>query len=81
MVYARTIPFYTEVILPELKHGKNVLIVAHGNSIRALMKHVEKISDEAVANLEMLFGEIIVYDIDDDGFMTNKSTTKVEPVE
>lgn len=66
-VYARAIPFYKEVIVPELIEGKNVLIVAHGNSIRALMKYIEDISDKDISNVEMVFGTILTYSVDDEG--------------
>lgn len=80
MVYERVVPFYTGTILPLLQAGKNVLIVAHGNSIRALMKYMESISDEDVANLEMLFGQIIVYEVTKDGRKKNSSVTSIDMV-
>lgn len=52
-VYERVVPFYQEYIENDLKEGKNVLIVASHNSLRALVKYIEKISDEAVINLEI----------------------------
>lgn len=64
MVYERVVPVYEERILPMLREGKNVLIVAHGNSLRALIKHVESISDEDVENLEMPICQIFIYEID-----------------
>jgi D-lactate dehydrogenase len=72
-VYERVVPFYQETVVPLLLSGKNVLIVAHGNSIRALMKYLESISDEGVTDLEMLFGQIVTYTIKDDGLADNKS--------
>jgi D-lactate dehydrogenase len=78
MVYERAVPFYRETILPLLESGQNILLVAHGNSIRSLMKYIEDIDDDAVSDLEMLFGEIIVYETDSDGRMTSKETTKIE---
>jgi len=72
VVYERVIPFYEEVILPQLLEGENVLIVAHGNSIRALMKYLESIDDEGVANLEMLLGQILVYEISPEGLSSKK---------
>lgn len=77
-VYERVIPFYKETILPALNSGKNVLLVAHGNSIRALMKYIESISDDEVANLEMIFGQILVYSVDKDGFKTDKEIGQIE---
>ncbi|KRM72083.1 hypothetical protein FC34_GL001067 [Lacticaseibacillus brantae DSM 23927] len=52
--------------------GKKVIIAAHGNSLRALTKHIENISDEDVINLEMATGEPVVYDFDDKLNVTNK---------
>lgn len=78
MVYQRVIPFYKGGVLPQLCHGKNVLIVAHGNSIRALMKYLESISDEGINQLEMPFGQISVYDVTDQGLCETSSTVKVD---
>jgi 2,3-bisphosphoglycerate-dependent phosphoglycerate mutase len=66
------------VILPLLNKDKNVLMVSHGNAIRALMKYIEKIPDEGVAKIEMLFGGIVIYDLDKDGCMISKEVRKVE---
>jgi D-lactate dehydrogenase len=78
MVYQRVVPFYKETVLPLLTHGKNVLLVAHGNSIRALMKYLESISDEDVSHLEMLFGQIIVYEVTSEGLRANSSIARIE---
>ena len=72
MVFERSVPFFLNKILPLLRDGKNVLVVAHGNSIRSIMKYIENISDEDVAKLEMVFGSILIYDLDSDGHMSNK---------
>jgi|SRR3989344_1050931 len=71
-VYNRTIPYYQKEILPKLKEGKNVLIVAHGNSLRALVKYLESISDKDVENLELATGEIYNYDLSSDGLILSK---------
>lgn len=63
-VYARVVPYFEKEILPRLHAGENVLLVAHGNSIRALMKHLDQVSDEGVADLEMPFGQLLVYGFD-----------------
>lgn len=60
-VYERVIPYFTSEILPKLQAGENILMVAHGNSIRALMKYLEDISDEGIADVEMKFGQVLVY--------------------
>jgi 2,3-bisphosphoglycerate-dependent phosphoglycerate mutase len=51
--------------VPELKANKTVLISAHGNSLRALVKHLSGISDEDIASLEIPTGQPIVYELDD----------------
>ena len=63
-VYARVVPYFETEILPRLQDGENVLLVAHGNSIRALVKYLDQIPDDKVADLEMPFGKILVYSFD-----------------
>lgn len=78
MVYERVVPFFIQTVLPLIASGKNVLIVAHGNSIRALMKYIESMSDEDIKHLEMLFGGVIVYSLDAQGHMLTKETRQIE---
>jgi 2,3-bisphosphoglycerate-dependent phosphoglycerate mutase len=80
MVYKRAVPFYVEKILPLLRQGKNVLVVSHGNTIRALMKYIENISDEKISSTEMIFGSILIYTLDTDGHMLDKEIRSVESV-
>lgn len=61
----RVMPFWEDRIAPDLIAGKNVIIAAHGNSLRALTKYIENISDEDILNLEMATGEPVVYDFDE----------------
>ncbi len=77
-VYERVVPFYKDEIMPQLLAGKNVLLVAHGNSIRSLIKYIEKISDKGVESLEMMFGRTIVYDVDADGYMVTKTEKQID---
>lgn len=63
-VYARTVPYFKSEILPKLQNGETILIVAHGNSIRALMKYLDSISDEDIANVEMKFGKALIYEFE-----------------
>lgn len=72
MVYERVLPYYKSEILPKLRDGKNVIIAAHGNSLRALVKHLENISENDIATLEIGTGEAYVYDIDESGNVTSK---------
>jgi 2,3-bisphosphoglycerate-dependent phosphoglycerate mutase len=63
---ARVLPYWEDRIAPELKAGKRVLISAHGNSLRALVKHLSGISDADISGLEIPTGQPIVYDLADD---------------
>ena len=72
MVYERTVPFFLGKILPLLRKDKNVLIVAHGNSIRSIIKYIEKISDEKISDLEIPFCGATIYDVDEKGHFLNK---------
>ncbi|MGB5797148.1 MAG: phosphoglyceromutase [Mycolicibacter algericus] len=63
-VVARFLPYYTDVIIPELRSGKTVLIAAHGNSLRALVKYLDGMSDEAVVGLNIPTGIPLRYDLD-----------------
>lgn len=60
-VYERVVPYFETEMLPKLQNGENLLMVAHGNSIRALMKYLENISDEGIADVEMKFGQVLIY--------------------
>ena len=68
----RTIPYYTKHIQPTLQAGKNVLIVAHGNSLRSITKYVEHITDQEIPNVEIPTGVPIVYTFDDTMTMIEK---------
>jgi 2,3-bisphosphoglycerate-dependent phosphoglycerate mutase len=61
----RVIPYWNDRIVPELKAGKRVLISAHGNSLRALVKHLSDIPDDEITSLEIPTGQPIVYELDD----------------
>lgn len=58
----RTIPYFKENILPKLHDGENVIITAHGNSLRSIIMHVEDLSEEAIVNVEITTGIPIVYE-------------------
>lgn len=64
-VVERLVPYWEGTITPELASGKTVLITAHGNSLRALVKHLEGISDEDIAALNIPTGIPLVYELDD----------------
>ncbi len=78
MVYERAVPYFLEKILPKINEGKNILVVAHGNSLRALIKYIESIKDEDMVNVEMPFGAILIYDLDKEGHMIKKEARQTE---
>jgi 2,3-bisphosphoglycerate-dependent phosphoglycerate mutase len=63
---ARFLPYWHETIVPELRSGKRVLIAAHGNSLRALVKHLDGISEEKIVGLNIPTGIPLVYELRDD---------------
>lgn len=71
-VFARVIPYYQQTIEPLLKQGQTVLLSAHGNSLRALVKHLDNISDQDVEKLEIATGGILLYKIDEQGRVISK---------
>lgn len=77
-VYERTIPFYLRVILPRLRHGQNVLVVAHGNSIRAMVKYIENVSDDVIGETEMPHDCSYIYEVSRDGRAKRKDIITLE---
>jgi len=71
-VSERVLPFYEQHILEDLKNGKNVIVSAHGNSLRSLMKYLEHVADEDAHKVEIMTGEVLVYEIDDNGTVLKK---------
>ena len=61
---ARALPFYSRAVLPDLKSGKNILIAAHGNSLRAIVMSLDKLTPEQVVALEIPTGTSYVYEFD-----------------
>jgi len=68
----RVLPYWTTTIAPELVQGRTVMIAAHGNSLRALVKHLEGISEDAIVELNIPTGMPLIYELDDD--LTVKSS-------
>ncbi len=77
-VSARVVPYFESEMLPKLKAGENILMAAHGNSIRALVKYLDKVADEDVAQVEMGFGQVLVYEFDENGEMINREVLQAE---
>src|ERR1700761_9164062 len=63
-VVARMLPYWYDSIVPDLAAGRTVLVVAHGNSLRALVKHLDAISDEAIVELNIPTGMPLLYELD-----------------
>ncbi|MEF2229670.1 MAG: 2,3-diphosphoglycerate-dependent phosphoglycerate mutase [Pseudodesulfovibrio sp.] len=62
----RTMPYWFETVAPQIREGRRVLIVAHGNSLRGLVKYLDSMSDEAITKLNIPTGAPLVYELDDD---------------
>ncbi|KDR20387.1 phosphoglycerate mutase 2 [Zootermopsis nevadensis] len=62
----RTLPYWNNVIVPQIKEGKQILIAAHGNSLRGIVKHLDGLSDEAIMGLNLPTGIPFVYELDAD---------------
>lgn len=60
-VYKRAVPYFEKEILPHIRKGKNVIVSAHGNSLRAIIKYLDHISDEKIPHLELQTGKPIMY--------------------
>jgi 2,3-bisphosphoglycerate-dependent phosphoglycerate mutase len=63
---ARALPYFESKVLPELRQGKNVLVAAHGNSLRSIVMHLDKLTKEQVLELNLATGMPIVYTLDAD---------------
>ncbi len=72
-VIARILPYWHDAVVPDLRAGSVVLVVAHGNSLRALVKHLESISDEEIPALEIPTGVPMVYELDQHLGVTSRS--------
>ncbi len=70
---ARTLPYFQAHIMPDIKAGKNVLIVAHGNSLRSIVMDLDQLTREQVLELNIPTGVPLVYDLDDDGKVLHKT--------
>ena len=65
-VLERMLPYYFDVMVPQLKAGRSLLVAAHGNSLRALVMHLESLNSEEILNFEIPNGQPIVYSVDED---------------
>lgn len=69
-VIARLLPYWGSAILPDLEQHDTVLVAAHGNSLRAIVKHLDRISDDDIAGLNIPTGQPLVYELDGSGTPT-----------
>lgn len=69
---ARTLPYYEAKILPMIKAGKNILVAAHGNSLRSIVMHLDQLTKEQVLELNLGTGVPIVYELDTEGKVKEK---------
>jgi 2,3-bisphosphoglycerate-dependent phosphoglycerate mutase len=76
-VLVRMLPYWYDAIVPDLRAGRTTLVVAHGNSLRALVKHLDGISDDDIAALNIPTGIPLAYELDDD--LTVKSSAYLDP--
>ena len=65
-VLARALPYWEQAVVPDLKTGKTVMIAAHGNSLRAIVKHLDDISDDDIAGVNIPTGIPLVYELDEE---------------
>ncbi|WP_019815036.1 phosphoglyceromutase [Saccharomonospora saliphila] len=80
-VVARLLPYWESAIVPDLRAGRTVLVAAHGNSLRALVKHLDNVSDDDIAGLNIPTGIPLRYDLDAELRPTNPGGTYLDPEE
>ena len=73
------VPYWSESVIPDLKAGKTVLVTAHGNSLRALVKHLDGISDSDIAGLNIPTGIPLLYELDSDFKPVKKGGEYLDP--
>jgi 2,3-bisphosphoglycerate-dependent phosphoglycerate mutase len=66
--YDRAVPYFKDTVIPELEISKNVLVAAHGNSLRAIVKYLENISETDIVKLEIATGDPIIYKYSDGSY-------------
>jgi 2,3-bisphosphoglycerate-dependent phosphoglycerate mutase len=78
-VVGRMLPYWYDAIVPDLRRGSVVLVAAHGNSLRALIKHLDGLSDEAVVSLNVPTGIPLAYELDDATMRPTRPGTYLDP--
>ena len=77
MVYERIVSFYLKTVVPLLRAGHRVLVVSHGNALRALTMYIESVPPDRAPDVEMLFGSVVLYRVDKDGKVQHKEVRTV----
>jgi 2,3-bisphosphoglycerate-dependent phosphoglycerate mutase len=77
-VYERSVPYYLKEIVQRVIKGQNILVAAHGNSIRALIKYIENLSDNQIEHTEMILGKALIYTLDESGRMTSREERNID---
>lgn len=78
-VIERMLPYWDAAIVPDLRAGHLVLVAAHGNSLRAIVKHLDQISDDEISGLNIPTGMPLVYELDDDFQPTVRGGRYLDP--
>lgn len=78
-VLGRLLPYWEQEIVPELKSGKTVMVAAHGNSLRAIVKHLDQISDDDISGLNIPTGIPLYYELDENLQPVKKGGTYLDP--
>ncbi|MDP9318674.1 MAG: phosphoglyceromutase [Actinomycetota bacterium] len=78
-VLARVLPYWYDVVVPDLRRGSTILVAAHGNSLRALVKHLDAMSETAVVSLNIPTGIPLLYDLDDQMLPVTRGGEYLDP--
>ena len=73
---ARTLPYFSAKIMPDVQKGLNIIVAAHGNSLRSIVMHLDKLTQEQVLNLNLGTGIPIIYEINAQGAILSKAELK-----
>ena len=76
----RTLPYFEEKIMPQVLAGKNVIVAAHGNSLRSIVMKLDNLSEDEVTQLNLATGAPIIYRLNEDGSVAEKQVTAVQAV-
>jgi 2,3-bisphosphoglycerate-dependent phosphoglycerate mutase len=78
-VVVRMLPYWYDAIVPDLRDGKTVLVTAHGNSLRALVKHLDQLDEQTIVGLNIPTGVPLYYELDDDFNPVTKGGEYLDP--